>query len=170
MPLAIVYCVHGTWRSQTVPMSANTLLDWFSLLIHTTRKSAIVHLAAAVKACPGWRPRYFRKGTKKAEAPGAKMGSYEIKELIPDMKDRSDVLHPRSTAPSIPKPGAFYEVLHKRLRKPRSNDSAWCDASAWLKPSTTFDFHTPDSFGYVWGLPILVPTCARKLFEQGLRK
>ena len=95
------------------------------------------------------------------------MGSYEIKELIPDMKDRSDVLHPRSTAPGIPRPGTFYEMLHKRLGKPRSDDSAWCDASAWVKHSTIFDFHTPDSLGYIWGLPILVPTCPRKLFEQG---
>ena len=140
----------------------------------------IAHLATATKACPDWCPKYYRKGTKKvAEALpplikfldiGTKMGSYEIKELIPVTNDKSDILHPRSAASGIPKPGTFYEVLYRRLGKTRSDESAWCDASAWVKHSTTFDFHARDAFGYAWRLPILVPTCPRKLFEQGPRK
>ena len=61
-------------------------------------------------------------------------------------------------------------MLHKKLGRSRSLESSWSDTSAWTKHSTKYDFHVPDSFGYIWGLPILVPTCPRKLFEQGPRK
>ena len=95
------------------------------------------------------------------------MGSYELKELSPDMKDKSDVLHPRSTT-GIAKPGTFYEVK-KKLGKVHPDDSLWCDAEAWVRHSTTFDFHTPDAFGYVWGLPILVPTYRISSRRHGMR-
>ena len=140
-------------------------------------------LHAAAKARPMWCPKYYRKGTKKiAEGPpppvklldiGTKMGSYEIKdelkEFIPDMNDKTNLHHPKSTASGIPRPGTFYEV-YRRLGKTRSDELEWRDAAAWVNHSTTSDFHTPDAFGYIWGLPIFVPTCARKLFEQGPRQ
>ena len=69
----------------------------------------------------------------------------------------------------IPKPGTFYELLRWKLGQPHKDGSPWRDALTWVNHSTTYDFHSPDLFGYTWGLPILVPTCPRKLFEQGPR-
>ena len=174
--ITIVYMGPGGHRQW--PVSINALLNQFSLLIYTTRQSAIAHLAEAAQACPKWRPKCYRNGTNKiADAPpppikfldiATKMGSYELKGLIHDMRDKSDVLHRRSTT-GIAKPGTFYviEVLQKKLGKVYPEDSVWRDADAWVRHSTTYDFHTPEAFSFVWELPILVPTCPRKLFEQG---
>ena len=57
---AYIHCRHRQW-----PMSITALLNRLSLLIRTTRKSAIAHLAAAVKAYPDWRPMCFSKGAGK---------------------------------------------------------------------------------------------------------
>ena len=32
-----------------------------------------------------------------------------------------------------------------------------------------YDFRAHDPIGSVWGLPLLIPTCPRKLFAQGVR-
>ena len=41
---------------------------------------------------------------------------------------------------------------------------------AWFDHSPTFDFRVIDPPGYLWGLPVLVPTCPKKLFSQGPRQ
>ena len=40
---------------------------------------------------------------------------------------------------------------------------------AWFESSPTFDFWVVDEAKYRWGLPVLVPTCPRKMFTQGPR-
>ena len=40
----------------------------------------------------------------------------------------------------------------------------------WFDHSPTFDFRVIDPPGYIWGLPVLVPTCPKKLFSQGPRQ
>ena len=60
MPAAnILYMGPGGHRQW--PMSINALIDRFSLLIHKTRASAIVHIAAAMQDRKEWCPRYYRK-------------------------------------------------------------------------------------------------------------
>ena len=39
-----------------------------------------------------------------------------------------------------------------------------------VRPSPTCDFRVKNEFGYMWGLPLLVPTCPKKLFAEGPRK
>ena len=61
-------------------------------------------------------------------------------------------------------------MIHERLEKSRTDMMAWCVTSAWFDHSTNYDFRVKNSFGYIWGLPLLVPTCPKKLFELGPRK
>ena len=97
------------------------------------------------------------------------MGLYEIEGLIPDMKNVSSVLHPRSSS-GIPVPCTFNEVMHKKLGEPWVGDQLWRDPTAWVNHSPIYDFHVHEPLGFIWGLPIVVPTCPRKMFEQGPRK
>ena len=170
----IVYMGPGGRRQW--PMS---IVDRFSFLAHTTRKSAIEHLAKAAKAFPDWRPKHHSKGTHKlaivAPPPikfldmGTRMGLYEVEGLIPDIKNTSNVLHPRTWSGS-PVPGTFYEVMRENLGKPWVGDTLWCDEKAWVNHSKNYGFHARDPLGYLWVLPTIVPTSPRKLFGLGLRK
>ena len=83
---------------------------------------------------------------------------------------KSDLLHPWSNGHCIPRPETLHGVLYERLEKQKSVESRWCEPSAWIDNSPTFDFHTKSSFRYIWGLPLLVATCPEKLLEQGPRK
>ena len=155
------------------------LLNRFSSLISVTRKSAIAHLVAAMAAYPNWSPKRFSKDAGKvAIAPpplikfldiGTRMGLYEEEGLIPDLMDRANVLRPRA-CPGIPVPCTLYEVVHEKLGRIWAGGQLWCDSNAWVKYSSNYDFRVVDPLGYIWGLPIIVPTCPRKLFEQGPRK
>ena len=49
-------------------------------------------------------------------------------------------------------------------------EQLWCDPSAWFNHSPTGDFYVHEPLGFQWGLPIIVPTCPRKMFAQGPRK
>ena len=157
-----------------------SMLNRVSALILKTRKLALSHLAVAVQKLPEWRPRYTRNyGHVIAIAPsppikfldiGTKTGLYEIRELTPSANDKSDLLLPRSNEHGISRPETFHGVLYERLEKKESVESKWCEPSAWFNHSPTFHFHTKDSFGYIWGLPVLVPTCPEKLFAQGPMK
>ena len=95
---------------------------------------------------------------------------HEIRELTPRANDKSDLLHPRSEEQGTPRPETLHAVIYERLEKNRSDMVAWCEPSAWFDHSPTFDFHVKNTFGYIWGLPLLVPTCPKKLFAQGPRK
>ena len=41
---------------------------------------------------------------------------------------------------------------------------------AWFDHSPQHDFRVRNAYGYIWGLPVLVPTCPKKLFATGPRK
>ena len=41
---------------------------------------------------------------------------------------------------------------------------------AWFAHSPKHDFRVKDPQGYIWGLPLLVLTCPKKLFALGPRK
>ena len=46
----------------------------------------------------------------------------------------------------------------------------WCSQEAWFAHSPDHDFRVKDPPGYIWGLPVIVPTCPKKLFALGPRK
>ena len=119
----------------------------------------IEHFAKAEESLPQWRPKRQSKGAQKvlvvAPPPikfleiGTRMGLFEIEGLIPDMKNLSSVLHPRSSS------GIPDEVMRKKLGKPWAGDLLWCDPSARVSYSPNYDFHVHGP---------------RKMFEQGPRK
>ena len=45
-----------------------------------------------------------------------------------------------------------------------------CLEEARFQHSVNHDFRIADPSGYIWGLPVLVPTCPKKLFAQGPRQ
>ena len=45
----------------------------------------------------------------------------------------------------------------------------WCSKEAWFNSSPECDFWVADASQYRWGLPVLVPTCPKKMFMQGPR-
>ena len=57
-----------------------------------------------------------------------------------------------------------------RERRNGCRSEAWCQEEAWFAHSPTFDFRVTTSSNYLWGLPVLVPTCPKKLFALGPRK
>ena len=58
----------------------------------------------------------------------------------------------------------------KRASRWIQDTEEWCLEEAWFDHSPTFDFRVVDPPGYIWGLPVLVPTCPKKLFAQGPRQ
>ena len=46
----------------------------------------------------------------------------------------------------------------------------WCLEEAWFQHSVNYDFRVIDPPGYMWGLPVIIPTCPKKLFAQGPRQ
>ena len=105
LPLTTVMYV-GPGGHRQWPISTNAMLNSFTLDTH--------HKEECYCAPREWRPKYLIKGAGKiADVPpppikfldiGTKMGSYVVEGLIPDMRDRTDVLHPRATALGMPKP------------------------------------------------------------------
>ena len=86
------------------------------------------------------------------------------------MKKVSSVLHPRSSA-GIQVPGTWCEVMRNQLARAQvGSEPLWCEPSARVSHSPTCDFHVHEPLGFIWGLPIIVPTCPRKMFEQGPRR
>ena len=49
------------------------------------------------------------------------------------------------------------------------NIEDWCLECAWFDSSPTCSFRVNEPPKYRWGLPVLVPTCPKKLFSQGPR-
>ena len=120
---------------------------------------------AAVKRNQKWRPMYY-KGTRTAKAPpppikfldiGTKMALYETRESIPKEDDRFDILHPRFEGRGTPRARPFHAVIHERLEKSRAEMMAWCKTSAWFDHSINYDVRVKNSYGYIWGRPLLVP-------------
>ena len=97
---------------------------------------------------------------------GTKMGYYK---LGPDRYDTDNIFHPRYIRDAIPPVNTFHAVVHGRVAK-WVQDVDVCLEEAWFEHSPNYDFRVIDPPGYIWGLPVLVPTCPKKLFSQGPRK
>ena len=93
------------------------------------------------------------------------MGCYEIGEHIAGRIDRTNVFHPRFVGEGIPASNTFHSVIYERLGKNSSDAESWCTEDAWFAQSPQYDFRVKDA-----GLPVLVPTCPKKLFAIGPRK
>ena len=82
------------------------------------------------------------------------------KSLIPTVATLLTELSPEKQARAVVqgRVGSRYDVIQQ-----------WCHVKAWVGSSPTCDFWVVDEAKYRWGLPVLVPTCPRKLFKQGPR-
>ena len=97
------------------------------------------------------------------------MGEYHIEELIPKKGDKDNILHPRYTRQGIPSVHTFHSIVQNRVGSQYGIIQQWCNENAWFDSSPTCDFWVADASKYRWGLPVLVPTCPRKMFMQGPR-
>ena len=70
----------------------------------------------------------------------------------------------------IPASNTFSSVIYERLGKSYSDIESWCTVGAWFGHSPQYDFHVKNAYGYIRGLPVLVPTCPKRLFALGPRK
>ena len=100
---------------------------------------------------------------------GIKMGQYHIEELLPRKGDKNNILHPRHTGMGIPPANTFHSVVQKRVGSHPASIDHWCVESAWFETSPAHDFRVTEDSKYRWGLPVLVPTCPKKMFAQGPR-
>ena len=149
--LSIIYMAPGGHRQW--PMSITALLDRLSWIVLQTRPLALSCFQEAVQRDPHWKPRY-RCGPKVAMAPPIPFNVY----------------HPGFIRDGIPPVNTFHAVVHDRASRWIQDADEWCLDEAWFDHSPTFDFRIIDPPGYIWGLPLLVPTCPKKLFSQGPRQ
>ena len=159
-------------------MSITALLDRLSWIALQTRPLALISFQNAVQKNPNWQPKY-RSGPKVAVAPpvpykfldiGTKMGSYKLGEHVPMRHDTGNIFHPRYIRNGIPPVNTFHAVVHGRAAKWVNDVDDWCLEEAWFQHSVNHDFRVTDPAGYTWGLPVLIPTCPKKLFAQGPRQ
>ena len=80
------------------------------------------------------------------------------------------MVHPRFVGEGIPSANTFHAVMHERAAKWVPGGEVWCVEEAWFAHSPDFDFRVVDPPGKIWGLPVIVPTCPKKVFAQGPRK
>jgi len=92
---------------------------------------------------------------------GTKMGEYHLEDFVLRRDDYN-----RS---GIPPADTFQSVMRGRVGDRADIIQLWCSEKAWFDHSPTHDFWVVDESKYRWGLPVLVPTCPRKLFAQGPR-
>ena len=153
-------------------------LDRLSRLVLQTRPLALFDSQAAVQKNLKWRPRY-RCGPRIAVAPpmplkfldiGTKMGCYDIRDHNPGRDDTSNVLHPLFVGEGIPPVNTFHAIVHDRAATKNPDGEAWCLEEAWFAHSPNHDFRVKEPPGNIWGLPVIVPTCPKKLFALGPRK
>ena len=98
------------------------------------------------------------------------MGEYQIEELTLTRDDKTSILHPRYAHSGIPPVDTFHSIVQDRVGSHSDTIKQWCPVTAWFESSPTFDFWVVDETKYRWGLPVLVPTCPRKMFTQGPRR
>ena len=98
------------------------------------------------------------------------MGCYKIGEHIPGRDDTTNIFHPRFVGEGIPAATTFHSIIYQRFRREISDGEVWCTEEAWFAHSPQYDFHVKNAQGYIWGLPVLVPTCPKKLFALDPRK
>ena len=153
------------------------MLDRLSWIVSLTRPQALVRLREALRARPEWKPLY-RQGPRIETVPavpykfldiGTQMGEYHLEDLVLKKDDKDNILHPRYTRSGIPPADTFQSVMRSRVGDRFDIIQLWCSEKAWFDHSPTHDFWVVDESKYRWGLPVLVPTCPRKLFMQGPR-
>ena len=64
----------------------------------------------------------------------------------------------------------IHAAINDKLAKRTSDGEVWCTEEAWFAHSPQHDFRVKDPPRYIWGLPVIVPTCPKKLFALGPRK
>ena len=168
--LTILYMAPGGHRQW--PMSIKPLLDRLSWIVMVTRPLALTHLQNSLRTRPDWQPR-CRRGPSIELVPavpykfldiGTQMGCYHIKELI-SKEDKTNILHPRFASTGIPPVGTFHSIVQNRVGDNRHADQ-WCLDDAWFKASWCHDFWVTETLKYRWGLPVIIPTCPRKMFAS----
>ena len=172
-PITILYMAPGGHRQW--PVSIKPMLDRLSWIVLMTRPLALMHLREALKVHSEWKPLY-RQGPRIESVPavpykfldiGNQMGEYHIEELILKKDDKDNILHPRHTRAGIPSVNTFHSVVRSRVGSQYGIIQQWCSVTAWFDSSPAF--WVVDASMYRWGLPVLVPTCPRKMFMQGPR-
>ena len=137
----------------------------------------MMHFREALHDYPKWKPLH-RQGPRIELVPavtykfldiGTRMGEYHIEELIPRKDDKDNILHPRHTRPGIPSAYTFHSIVQNRVGSQYGSIQQWCSENAWFESSPKYDFWVADPSNYRWGLPVLVPTCPKKVFMQGPR-
>ena len=156
---------------------ARSMMDRLSWIVLRTRSLALMRLREALLTRPNWKP-YYRHGPRIDSVPavpykfldiGTQMGEYQLEELTLKKDDKDNILHPRYTRSGIPPVDTFHSVVQGRVGNQYDIIQQWCTVKAWFESSPTCDFWVVDESKYRWGLPVLVPTCPRKLFMQGPR-
>ena len=177
--ITIIYMAPGGHRQW--PMSITALLERLSWIVLQTRPLALASFQEAVQRNPDWQPKY-RSGPKDQRLPfapaipykfldiGTKMGDFKLGEHVPERHDTYNIYHPRYIRNGIPPVNTFHAVVHGRAAKWVNNVGDWCLEEARFNHSVNHDFRVIDSSGYIWGLPVIVPTCPQKLFSQGPRQ
>ena len=100
---------------------------------------------------------------------GTRMGEHHLEDLILMKSNVDNILHPRHDRPGIPSVHTFHSVVKDRVGTQPNVIQHWCDEKAWFESSPTRDFWVTDAPKYRWGLPVIVPTCPKKMFKQGPR-
>ena len=148
-----------------------------SWIVLQTRPLALMHLREALHDRPKWKPLY-KQGPKIESVPaiphkfldiGTQMGEYHLEDLILKKNDLDNILHPRHDRSGIPSVHAFHSVVQNRVGTQPNVIQQWCNENAWFDSSPTCDFWVTDAPKYRWGLPVIVPTCPKKMFMQGPR-
>ena len=174
--ITIMYMAPGGHRQW--PMSITALLDRLSWIVLQTRSLALMYFQEALQKNPTWQPKY-RSGPKVAVAPpvpykflaiGTRMGSYKLGEHVPKRHDVDNIFHPRYIGRGIPPANTLHAAIHDRAAKWVNHVDEWCLEEAWFKSSVNHDFRVVDPSGYIWGLPVIIPTCPKRLFAQGPRQ
>ena len=174
-PMTILYMAPGGHRQW--PVTIKPMLDRLSWIVSLTRPLALVRLREALSTRRDWKPLY-RQGPRIESVPavpfkfldiGTKMGEYHLEDFVLRKDDKDNILHPRYNRSGIPPADTFQSVMRGRVGDRADIIQLWCSEKAWFDHSPTHDFWVVDESKYRWGLPVLVPTCPRKLFAQGPR-
>ena len=100
---------------------------------------------------------------------GPRWEAIKLGQHVPETHDTDNIFHPRYIRNAIPPVNTFPAVVYDRAAKWVQDADEWCLEEAWFEHSINYDFRVVDPSGYIWGLPVIVPTCPKKLFSQGPR-
>ena len=176
LAITILYMAPGGHRQW--PMAITALLDRLSWIVLQTRPLALMYFQDALQKNPTWQPKY-RSGPKIAVAPpvpykfldiGTRMGNDTLGEHVPKRYDTDNIFHPRYVRRGIPPVNTFHAAVYDRAAKWVNDVDEWCLEEAWFQHSVNHGFRVIDPAGYIWGLPVIIPTCPKKLFAQGPRQ